>query len=221
MTGTICATWTIDPITRPRPRRHCSTCGTARLFRSSGKVRLNASGRRLDAWLIYRCETCDRTWNLPLAERVAVAAIAPGDLQAMQHSDPAWVRAREDDQALLRRYCDSIDLSPDLTVRMTVEGAVPDDWAVVLLTIEARGPTGQRLDRLLASRIGVSRSAVQAMLAAGGLEVPGPSGRPLGRPVSGRMRLRFVACRMTGDQRERVTASLRDGRPGPAPDGMG
>ena len=65
-----------------------STCGDSRRFRSSGKVRLNANGRKLDAWLIYKCESCDRTWNLPLLERAVVGGLDPatGDLFLLNHS---------------------------------------------------------------------------------------------------------------------------------------
>lgn len=132
--------------------------GQPHLFRSSGKIRLNANGRRLDAWLIYKCGSCEKTWNLPLVERVAVTSIAERDLRAMHGSDPAWVREREFDLATLGRYCDQIDIPPDLTVTKIVEGDLAGAWSVIELVIDAQRPTGQRLDRLLARELKLTRS---------------------------------------------------------------
>ncbi|MGK6315295.1 DUF1062 domain-containing protein [Neorhizobium sp. DT-125] len=50
--------WTVIPKSPPRPILSCAGCGSQRPFRSSGRIRLNASGKRLDAWLIYKCTAC-------------------------------------------------------------------------------------------------------------------------------------------------------------------
>ena len=57
------------PRTPPRPWLACSRCRGIKPFRCSEKFRLNANGKRLDAWLIYRCASCDNTWNRPVLER--------------------------------------------------------------------------------------------------------------------------------------------------------
>ena len=57
------------PRTPPQPWLACSRCRDIRPFRCSEKFRLNANGKRLDAWLIYRCGSCDNTWNRPVLER--------------------------------------------------------------------------------------------------------------------------------------------------------
>jgi hypothetical protein len=212
MTGIYSAHWTVEPLTPPRPWRHCSTCGESRRFLSSGRIRLNANGRRLDAWLIYKCESCERTWNHPIAERVAVASLAEADLQAMQQSDPAWVREREFDLAALKRHCDRVELSSAVTVTKTVtkfvaEGAA-GPWSAIVLTIDAPRPSGQRLDRLLASELKLSRSALQAMQRADGLQIGSASRGDLKRPVSGSLVLRFVAARLTDSQRASLPALL-------------
>ncbi len=211
MTGMISVIWRIEPLAPPQPIRHCSTCGGSRLFRSSGRIRLNANGRRLDAWLIYKCTSCEKTWNLPLAERMPVTSIADADLQAMQQSDPAWVRAREFDLAALARHCDRIDIPPDLTVTKTVEGGWHDDWSVIALAIHAQRGAGQRLDRLLASELGLARSELQAMQHAGGIQVDPASGKALRKPVTGSFTLRFIAARLTERQRAALSARVPDG----------
>lgn len=57
----------------------CGGCGKKMRFVCAGKFRVNANGRRLDVWLIYRCEKCGHTLNIPLCERAAPGKI-PGGL---------------------------------------------------------------------------------------------------------------------------------------------
>ncbi len=57
--------------------RRCGGCGKKKSFVCSGKFRVNANGRRLDVWLIYRCEKCGRTLNVPIYERVPPERIPP------------------------------------------------------------------------------------------------------------------------------------------------
>jgi hypothetical protein len=208
MTGTPSVVWRIDPVSPPRPLRHCSSCGSARLFHSSGKIRLNANGRRLDAWLIYKCESCDKTWNLPLVERAAVSLITEFDLQSMHVSDPAWVRQREFDLAALRQHCDEIDISPNVTVTKIVDKDWPKVWSLIELAVEARYSTGQRLDRLLASELKLTRSELQSMQRAGGLQFDSADHRILKKPVRGRFTLRFIALGLTEAQRMAISNNL-------------
>ncbi|MFC3057387.1 DUF1062 domain-containing protein [Paenirhodobacter populi] len=212
MTGTVSVVWRIEPVSPPRPRRNCSTCGDSRLFRSSGKIRLNANGRRLDAWLIYKCDSCEKTWNLSLVERVAVTSIAERDLRAMHGSDPAWVREREFDLATLGRYCDRIDIPPDLTVTKIVEGDLAGAWSVIELAINVQRRTGQRLDRLLARELKLTRSELQSMQRAGGLQFDSGSGRIMRKPIRGSVTLRFVSSGLTESQRAAVSDNVSDRR---------
>ncbi|MFC0803867.1 DUF1062 domain-containing protein [Ensifer sp. P24N7] len=80
MCNTLQVRWTIIPLIPPQPWVACSGCGGVRAFESSNKIRLNANGRKLDAWLIYKCSTCDRTWNRPIFERRNVRDIRPAVL---------------------------------------------------------------------------------------------------------------------------------------------
>ncbi len=211
ITGIVTVIWRIEPVSSPRPLRHCGTCGARRLFQSSGKIRLNANGRRLDAWLIYKCTACDRTWNLPLVERAVVTSITDRDIQAMHRSDPAWVRARELDLPMLRRHCDQIDVPPDLTITKTIAGGAPETWSVIDLTIHAQRGAGQRLDRFLASELRFARSHLQSMQQTGGLQLDSASGRILKRPVGGSIRLQFLASRLTERQRAVLLDSVLNG----------
>jgi hypothetical protein len=200
MTATLRVIWRIAPLSPPLPIRHCARCGTDRPFQPSGKVRLNANGRKLDAWLIYRCEACDATWNLPLLDRVPVAQVPAADLQAMQSSAPEWVRARLFNAALLRRHADRIVPAAEPAIHRQADGPVP--WAKAELLIA--GASGDRMDRLLAQGLGLSRSELQALVQAGAVTTRGA----WQKPVRGNLTLHLFGAQMTDAQRDRVTSGL-------------
>lgn len=208
MSGIVTALWRIAADTPPRPLRHCSTCGQSRPYQSSGKVRLNANGRRLDAWLIYKCSVCDRTWNLPLIERASVTTLSAADLAALQHSNPDWVRQRESDLTLLARHCDRIEPAADASIFKSVDSDWPAPWTVIHLQIVAKAATGQRLDRVLARGFGLSRAAIQQMEQAGGVLADRSGGVSLHRQLAGTVSLQIIAECLTEGQRAAVTARL-------------
>lgn len=197
MTRILHAIWHVSPLSLPLVERHCSTCKVPRPFRCSGKIRLNANGRRLGAWLIYKCTVCDRTWNLPLMDRVPVGEVPPADLAAMQTSDPAWVWPRAFDVAALRRHVSQVSLPTDLVVTKRLAEAGPGDWSAITLRIEPSWPTGQRLDRLLGQELGLSRSFLQALQGSGALSVVQGPRHALRLPLAGSIVLQFDLGRIT------------------------
>lgn len=68
--------------------RRCGGCGKKRAFVCSGKFRVNANGRRLDIWLIYRCEKCGHTLNVPIYERVPPERLEPETYEGFLENDP-------------------------------------------------------------------------------------------------------------------------------------
>ncbi len=162
--------WTIVPQTAPQPWRPCSRCGGARRFRTGGKARVNANGRRVDAWLIYRCTACDGTWNRPILERRPLRAIDPAFLGALVANDPELMRRLAFDVEALRRRGGRVELFDDVVVTRDMPSeSVP-------------APTGLRLDRLLGNELRLSRSVVRRLESRGALVVSPPGSR-LHRPV--------------------------------------
>lgn len=161
--------WTISPRTSPQPWIACSGCGAPRPFRSSGKIRLNANGKRLDAWLVYKCIDCDKTWNRTLFERRTVYDLGPSTLEALQRSDPQWVRTQEFDLDGLKRKAKRIEEPPDAAIRkeMVQEAS---NWVLLEIEISAEFPVNLRLDRLLAAELAISRSRLQALYDTGRLK---------------------------------------------------
>jgi len=160
--------WTLVPREYPRPVFACATCGDDRPFQPSGKIRLNANGKRLDAWLIYKCAACDRTWNRPIFERRLASDIPADDLAALRAGDPAYVRRLAFDLEVLRRKTSVIEQSDDIWVEKTTLAA-PVGWSALDIAFMLPEPVGLRLDRLLAVELGLTRSRIATLDAAGRL----------------------------------------------------
>jgi hypothetical protein len=163
--------WTITPRIPPQPWIACSGCGSARPFQSSGRIRLNANGRRLDAWLIYNCISCEKTWNRPLFERRNVRDIDPLVLDAMHRSDPDWVRSQEFDIEALRRRTQQVDECADFDIGKEALAETAGSPETLEIELLVPLPTSLRLDRLLTTELGLSRSRLHAVYDEGRLRV--------------------------------------------------
>ena len=181
--------WTLRPLTAPRPWLNCSRCGGTRPFRSSGKVRLNANGKRLDAWLIYKCCDCDGTWNRPLFERRNVRELDPDTLGALETSAPEWVERWAFDLADLKRSAARVEHS----LMFASRNEPP-------LSRARRGLPSQSCSRslprwrfawtdLLSSGLGLSRTRVERLHEAGRLCVFPLRRHPLRSPVTDGLRI--------------------------------
>jgi hypothetical protein len=173
MSNAIRVRWTIKPRTPPQPWRACSRCRTIKPFRCSEKFRLNANGKRLDAWLIYRCGSCDNTWNRPVLERRNHRDIDPLFLRALEVNDPQWIRRYAFDAASLRNRAEWVEEFTDVDIekRLLSTGSRPFAELEILLAVTV--PTCLRADRLLASELGLSRRRIEALIAKGRLAAAG------------------------------------------------
>jgi hypothetical protein len=153
--------WTIFASKLPEPVVHCQRCGCTKRFRSSGRFRVNANGKRLDAWLIYRCTSCDATWNRPILERRGIQSIDAQLLAMLHASDPELARRTAFDTESLGRCTERIEEFDDFSVRKNVlsDCARPGQVEIVChVPVSIR----LRLDRLLAGELRVSRSGFYA-----------------------------------------------------------
>jgi hypothetical protein len=171
------AQWLVKPLKTPRPSLSCARCDAKRAFVCSEKFRVNAHKRRVDAWLIYRCEHCDQTWNLPVLERCPVQGIAPALLNMLMGNDSGLARRHAFDLARLRRHAQQVETFPELSVEKSAK-TVPcgnPERAEVELCIPFE--CGCRLDKLLAGELGVSRGQVGRLIEAGAMTVMPASAR--------------------------------------------
>ncbi|WP_117190560.1 DUF1062 domain-containing protein [Rhizobium terrae] len=158
--------WTLTPKNPPRPILACSGCGGQKPYRSAGRIRLNANGKRLDAWLIYKCTTCDGTWNRTIFERQSVRSLDPAVLEAVQASTPDFVARLEFDAEALKARAGRVEEDPELEVRKRMVSSM-SGWRRIEIAFVLPYPTTLRLDRLLAAELGLSRSRLQKLFEAG------------------------------------------------------
>ena len=182
--------WTIIPGSAPEPWLNCSRCRGPTRFRTSGKIRVNANGKRVDAWLIYKCTSCDSTWNRPVLERRHVSTIDPQLLASLQTNDPDLSRRLAFEKLRRGLKAEPFD---DATVRKEVvcESARPADRLEIVCVVPET--TGLRVDRLLSTELRLSRSRIRNMQKAGHLAAcPDGLRRPLRNGLQVRIELRGV-----------------------------
>ena len=155
MSSVLC--WTVS-LARCAWTRPCPRCDRTTVHGFAHRARLNANGKRLDAWLLFTCDACERTARLPVLERVLVARVDPALLVALERNEPA---------VLLPLAAERVGGEG-----FTVEGPRPAGAARVRLRVDPG--VRVRLDRVLACGLGCSREAVRAQVC---------DGRALRRPV--------------------------------------
>ncbi|TCU04520.1 hypothetical protein EV132_13931 [Rhizobium sullae] len=182
MSNVLKVEWTIIPQIPPQPWLDCNGCSSPRPFECSGKARLNANGKKLDAWLIYGCPACSKTWNRPIFERRNIGDIDAKTLQALQGNDPTWISAQAFDLVALRKKTQHIDEFDDVEVRKVVLGVTPV-WSSVEINMVVPMLASIRVDKLIASEFGLSRNRVRSLWAASALRSNTDRGNVLRRRV--------------------------------------
>jgi len=153
------ALWVVRELGLPAIIRTCVSCRTDR-HHSTGKFRVNASGKLLDVWLLIGCDQCDRTSKIPLHERVHVQALDHQRLLAYESNDPAMVRQVAMDTALAGRSSYRLDWTGTwaLDTDMPFYDSEPLE---VFVRFELPAPI--RVIKLLMAGFGLSRSAVRGL----------------------------------------------------------
>jgi hypothetical protein len=166
------ALWVIRELGLPAIVKACVTCDSRR-HQPTGKLRVNACGKILDVWMLVRCELCDRTSKIPI-QRSNVQALDSRRLQMFENNDPALVRDLAMDGVLAAKAGYQLDwsgtweLETDLTCR-ELEGADPESLQV---TIRFELPVPIRVEKLLMTGFGLSRSAIRRMVDSGRIRLP-------------------------------------------------
>ncbi len=158
-------TWLVRPTEAFKILRNCPKCGTKTLYGSTGNFRVNANGKNVDIWLIYQCETCKSTYNLPVYERVRSSQIEPELYRKFMENDAELALKTGVNRALFERS----------------RAVVCEDATAIEIVVEDHHnfETGEgrliriinpfhlklRLDRILARQLECSRSSIKrAML---------------------------------------------------------
>ena len=199
--------WTIAPRSvAPEPWLNCKRCRDSRPFRSSGKIRVNANGKRLDAWLIYKCTSCDSTWKRPVLERRHVRTIDPHVLMALHANDPEVVHRLAFDVENLRGKAEASD---EVVVHKKVlsENLTPAGRLEILCAVPKA--TELRMDRLLAVGLHLSRRGIRDLQDAGHLAVSPEQLRKRHSTVRDGMRVTIELSEL--DDRDRIALAAKGG----------
>ena len=149
-------------------------------FACSMKFRTNAQKKRIDVWLIYRCSACDETWNLPIHERVAINHIPRDEFQAIACNHPDLALRHAFDRGRLARHGMVVEDPTAIAVRKSQRNACDGDPSAVEIALMLTSPSSIRLDRLLATELGITRSQLQVLRARGALS---PTHKALRSPI--------------------------------------
>lgn len=159
-------TWAVVPTCLPLVRRRCHACESER-FRASGKFRVNAHHKLIDAWLLALCTVCEETVKLTVLERVKVRSIRPELLDRLHNNDPGLVPEVLQDPTVQRR--NRITLDWDGAWRLDTGGPDDLDHEVLDVSVRFAARIPVRPVRLIAEGCGLSRGEVERLLVAGKL----------------------------------------------------
>jgi hypothetical protein len=158
--------WVIVPTCLPLVRRRCHACGSRR-FRPSGKFRVNANHKLIDAWLLALCTACGETAKLTVLERMKVRSVRPELLDRLHHNDPGLTAELLQDPVVQRR--NRIALDWDNAWRLDTGGSDHLDREVIDVSVRFAARIPVRPVRLIAEGYGLSRAEVERLITEGKL----------------------------------------------------
>ncbi|KRV48154.1 hypothetical protein AQ490_26170 [Wenjunlia vitaminophila] len=158
--------WVVTPTCLPLVLRPCHACASAR-FRTSGKFRVNANHKLIDAWLLVLCTACGETAKLTVLERVNVRSVRPELLDRLHGNDPGLTAELLQDPVVRRR--NRVALDWDNAWRLDTGGSDHLDREVIDVSVRFAARIPVRPVRLIAEGCGLSRSEVERLLTEGKL----------------------------------------------------
>ncbi|WP_199548781.1 DUF1062 domain-containing protein [Streptomyces sp. N35] len=158
--------WVVMPTCLPHVLRRCHSCASDR-FRPSGKFRVNAHHKLIDAWLLVLCTSCGDTAKLPLLERAQVRSVRPELLDRLHDNDLGLVTELLQDPAVQHRNRIALDWSG--AWRLDTNGSDHLDLEVIDITVRFTARIPVRPTRLIATGCGLSRAEVERRITEGKL----------------------------------------------------
>jgi len=159
-------TWVVVPTCLPVVLRRCHACASER-FRASGKFRVNANHKLLDAWLLALCTVCGETTKLTVLERMNVRSIRPELLDRLHHNDPGLTAELLQDPVVRRRNRIALDWDNAWRLDTGESDQLEDEAIDISVRFAARIPV--RPVRLIAEGFGLPRAEVERLVTEGNL----------------------------------------------------
>jgi hypothetical protein len=156
----------VVPTCLPLVRRRCHACASER-FRASGKFRVNANRKLIDAWLLALCTDCGETAKLTVLERMSVRSVRPELLDRLHDNDRGLTAELLQDPVVQRR--NRIALDWDNAWRLDTGGSDHLDREVIDVSVRFAARIPVRPVRLIAEGCGLSRAEVERLITEGKL----------------------------------------------------
>jgi hypothetical protein len=150
--------------------RGCSGCGCKHNFICKNNFRVNANGNRIDIWLIYGCEKCNHTYNLPIYERMKPSKISSELYQQFLSNNLEAVNRYGIQKALFTQNRAEIawELMQYEILPVTTSESDPEKENV-LFKIANPYNLPVRIDKILSEITQISRSKIKHLLKEGKL----------------------------------------------------
>ncbi|QFU88568.1 DUF1062 domain-containing protein [Amycolatopsis sp. YIM 10] len=156
----------VVPTCLPLVRRRCHACASGR-FRASGKFRVNANHKLIDAWLLVLCTGCGDTAKLTLFERMNVRSVRPDLLDRLHDNDLGLTAELLQDPVVQHR--NRIALDWDNAWRLETGGSEHLDREVIDVAVRFAARIPVRPVRLIAEGCELPRAEVERLVAEGKL----------------------------------------------------
>jgi hypothetical protein len=158
--------WAIVPTCLPLVLRRCHTCASER-FRASGKFRVNANHKLIDAWLLALCTGCGETAKLTVLERMKVRSLRPELLDQLHDNDPGLIAELLQDPVVQRR--NRLALDWDGAWRLDTGGSDHLNREVIDVSVRFAARIPVRPVRLIAEGCRLSRGETERLITEGKL----------------------------------------------------
>lgn len=154
--------WTIVPTALPTISKRCTKCGKVSHFINTEKFRINANKKTLDIWMIYHCQVCKTSYNLPLFERTNIKALGHGLYSRLQTNDLDLIWQYAFDEPLHKRH--KVDLDKHL-VPFLVDGTPVPQATKITLSVANPYQLPLKLDQVIQNKCPLSRGLIKKRLA--------------------------------------------------------
>jgi hypothetical protein len=158
--------WVVVPTCLPLVRRRCHTCASER-FRASGKFRVNAHHKLIDAWLLALCTACGETAKLTVLERTNVRSVRPELLDRLHGNDLGLTAELLQDPAVRRRNRIALDWGNGW--RLDTGGSDHLEREVIDVSVRFAARIPVRPVRLISEGCGLSRAEAERLIREGKL----------------------------------------------------
>ncbi|MFD4523154.1 DUF1062 domain-containing protein [Streptomyces sp. NPDC058470] len=166
--------WVVAPTCLPLVIRRCHACASER-FQASGKFRVNAHHKLIDAWLLTLCTACGETAKLTVLERVNVRSVRPDLLDRLHDNDLVLTAELLQDPVVQRRNRIALDwdnawrLDTGGSDHLDREASDHLDREVIDVSVRFAARIPVRPVRLIAEGCGLSRAEVERLITEGKL----------------------------------------------------